>query len=113
MGKAETFDTETGWARAAELLDRRFPLSDGSHADAADYLLHFGQLLVIGADGVCRGLARPAQLVACGGDPDAPRAIVLEQDGLRVEIEPCNRLARAAGRCREHRLRRLATSAAA
>ena len=118
MGKSQTFDIDTGWERAAAFLDAAFPLSRGSHRDAADYLVQLDHLLVIAADGSCSGLARPGQLVEADGDDHAPSAITLAEDGdgeeaCRVEIEPCNRRARAEGRCREHRLHLLVETSAA
>lgn len=113
MGMQQPFDLDTSWDQAAERLDAAFPLAEGSHRDALDYLVHFEHLLVILADGSCTGLARGGQFVEAGGDPEAPRSILLEEDGVQMEIEPCNRAARAAGRCREHRLHRVSTLAAA
>ena len=113
MGMQQPFDLDTSWNRSGEVLDETFPLAEGSHRDAVDYLVHFEHLLVILADGTCTGLARSAQFVEAGGNPEAPSSIVLEQSGLQMEIVPCNRAARAAGRCREHRLHRLSALAAA
>ena len=113
MGTVQPFGTDTSWEQAATLLDDAFPLTRGSHGAAADYLVHGEHLLVILADGECTGLARPAQFVEAGGNPEAPQSIVLEHDGLQVEIEPCNRAARAAGLCREHRVQLLTAIAAA
>ena len=113
MGMQQPFDHDTSWERAAELLDSTFPLADGSHRTAAEYLVHFDHLLVIRADGSCTGLAHPGQFVEAGGNEEAPQSILLEHEGLQVEIEPCNRAARAAGRCREHRLQLLTALAAA
>ena len=94
MGMQQPFDHDTSWNRAAELLDARFPLADGSHRDAACYLVNNGHLLVISTEGFCTGLARPGQFVESDGDDGAPDSIVLERDGLQVEIEP--------GPCRPH-----------
>lgn len=113
MGTNQPIDFDTSWEQATELLDASFPLADGSHRQAADYLVHGEHLLVILRDGTCTGLARSGQFVEAGGDPEAPRSILLENDGLQVEIEPCSRAARAAGRCREHRLELLTEIAAA
>ena len=113
MGKSQTFDIDTGWERAAAFLDAAFPLSRGSHRDAADYLVQQGHLLVIRADGSCTGLARPGQLVEFDGEAQAPEAILLEHEGLEVEIEPAARRGGAAVAAREHRMQLLAVLAAA
>lgn len=112
MGMSQTFE-DAGWSEAATVLDERFALATGSHGDAVDYLVQLDHLLVILADGRCTGLARPGQFVEAGGNPEAPQSILLERDGVRVEIEPCSRGARAAGLCREHRLRLIGALSAA
>ena len=113
MGMRQPTDLDTSWEQAASLLDDTFPLARGSHRDAAEYLLQLDHLLVILADGACTGLARPGQFVEAGGNAEAPQSILLEHEGLQVEIEPCNRAARAAGRCREHRAQLLTVAEAA
>lgn len=93
MGMKQQFRSDASWAQAVRLLDSRFPLADGSHAAAADYLVHHDHLLVIRTDGSCTGLSLPGQLVDVGGDECAPSSVVLERDGLQVEIEPERRRA--------------------
>lgn len=95
------------WTSSAELLDQRFPLADGSHHDAADYLVYHDHLLVISTEGRCSGLARPAQLVDVGGFDEAPRSVLLEADGLQVEIEPCRAATGCNGAEGRHRLQLL------
>ena len=113
MGMIRSTGFDTSWTRAAELLDATFPLASGSHGEAAEYLVHGEHLLVILPDGTCTGLARAGQFVEAGGHPEAPRSILLEHEGLQVEIEPCTRRAAAAGLCREHRLQLLTALEAA
>ena len=108
MGTNQPFEFDAGWELAAKLLDDAFPLADGSHRDVADYVVQHGHLLAIDARGACTGLARPAQLVEVDGDcHQAPCAIVLEHEGMQVEIEPARcRPAGADGR-REHRAQQI------
>jgi len=109
----QPFTIDAGWAPAADLLDRHFPLSEGTHREAADYIIYHGHLMVIGTDGRCSGLARPAQFVEEGGFDEAPRSVLLEHDGLQVEIEPDRSATGSNGVTGEHRLQLLTTLAAA
>ena len=113
MGMKQPFEFDAGWTLATDTLDESFPLASGSHRDAADYLVQQGHLLVIRADGSCTGLARPGQLVEFDGEAQAPEAILLEHEGLEVEIEPAARRGGAAVAAREHRMQLLAVLAAA
>lgn len=112
MDMQQPNDIDASWDRAAEFLDGAFPLADGSHRDAAEYLVQFDHLLIIRTDGSCTGLARPGQFIEAGGNFEAPQSILLGHEGLQVEIEPCTRRAKAAGLCREHRLQLLTALAA-
>ena len=109
MGTNQRFELDAGWAAAVATLDETFPLERGSHADVADYLVSHGHLLAIDAGGACVGLARPGQFVEAEGCAHAPCAIVLEQGGVQVEIEP----ARCRDGSREHRAQLLAVLAVA
>ncbi len=112
MGTNQDIDFDNSWHQAAEFLDQRFPLNQGSHRSATDYIVHFDHLLVIRSDGSCTGLARPAQFVEAGGHEHAPQSILLEEDGFQVEIEPVRgRLAAVGAAPREHRLQLLTTIA--
>ena len=111
MGMKQPIELDTGWALATDTLDESFPLASGSHRDAADYLVQQGHLLVIRADGTCTGLARPGQLVEFDGEAQAPEAIVLEEDGLQVEIEPRARRGAVAANALEHRVQLMAVLA--
>ena len=105
MNMNQQLRSDVSWAQAVRLLDGRFPLTDGSHAAAADYLVQHDHLLVIRADGTCTGLALPGQFVEVDGDECSPGAVVLESDGLQVEIEPERRRAAAPGQGPAHRHR--------
>jgi malate synthase len=68
-------------ARARVFLDEAFPLLNTSHADARRYHVHAGALLV---DDV--PLMEPEKFVGYRGNPRAPSAILLRNNGLHVEL---------------------------
>ncbi len=68
-------------ARARVFLDEAFPVQGTSHADARSYLVQDGQLLVDG-----NPLMQPAKFVGYRGDPAAPDAVLLVNNGLHVEL---------------------------
>ncbi|SEA80065.1 malate synthase [Alkalimonas amylolytica] len=68
------------------LLDKLFPLTEGSHRDVCQYEVYYQHLLAYFADGRKAGLQQPGQFVALCGRKSAPDAIVLMQDGRHVEI---------------------------
>ncbi|MCC5826332.1 malate synthase [Alkalimonas sp.] len=68
------------------LLDKLFPLTEGSHRDVCQYEVYYQHLLAYFADGRKAGLQQPGQFVALCGRKSAPDAIVLEHDGRHVEI---------------------------
>ena len=110
MGMQQPFEFDAGWDLASAMLDDTFPLAEGSHRDVVDYVVQHGHLLAIDRSGACTGLARPGQLAEVDGDcHQAPCAIVLEHEGMQVEIEPAR--CRAPGA--EHRVQLLAVLAAA
>lgn len=74
----------TGYAK--EFLDSAFPLTEGSHKDAASYLVYFQNLMVILADGSTVGLKNPAHFAAKSGPKSEPDSIVLKHQDLHVEI---------------------------
>jgi malate synthase len=65
------------WGRA--FLDDAVPLAAGSHADVTAYRIEDGRLLP--------ALRNPAQLVGWAGDPAAPTAIVLRNNGLHIILD--------------------------
>ena len=74
-----------GWARG--FLDSHFPLSQGSHKNAAHYTVVDGQLLINQVDGSLSLLAAPDQFVGYTGDPDDPTGVLLKHNGLHAEIQ--------------------------
>ncbi|MEW6438524.1 MAG: malate synthase G [Pseudomonadota bacterium] len=72
------------WGR--DFLDAAAPLAGASHGDARAYRVEAGKLIVRLANGTETGLKNPAQLRACRGEAGAPRAILLRNNGLHIEI---------------------------
>ncbi len=68
-------------ARVRVFLDEAFPIVGKSHADVARYHVQDGQLLIDDAP-----LRDPAKFVGYSGNPKAPDAIVLVNNGLHVEL---------------------------
>ncbi|MFD2738555.1 malate synthase G [Sulfitobacter aestuarii] len=68
-------------ARARVFLDEAFALTGTSHADARRYHVQDGQLLV---DDV--PLAQPEKFAGYRGNPKAPAAVLLRNNGLHVEL---------------------------
>lgn len=74
-------------AEADRLLDRFFPLADGSHADVSAYLVPSPGELVAETSSGRTGLADPAQLAGHrAGDGDRPTAVLLRRHGLHLEL---------------------------
>ncbi len=73
-------------ARAKQVLDLAAPLAEGSHADATGYTIEGGQLVVHMAGGGATGLATPGKFVGYQGDATAPRAVLLRNHNLHLEI---------------------------
>ncbi|MBY6137117.1 malate synthase G [Nocardioides marinus] len=68
-------------ARARVFLDEAFPVEDTSHADARRYHVQDGALLVDDLP-----LAQPEKFVGYRGNPKAPDAVLLRNNGLHVEL---------------------------
>jgi len=68
-------------ARARVFLDQAFPVEGTSHADARRYHVRDGALLV---DGLA--LQSPGKFAGFRGDPRAPEAVLLVNNGLHVEL---------------------------
>ncbi len=72
------------WAR--QFLDDAVPLFGASHSDVARYRVEAGQLAVDLTSGSKTGLLDPSQLAGFEGDPAAPTAILLRNNGLHIDI---------------------------
>ena len=76
-------DRVVAWARG--FLNETVPLAVGSHAEATNYSVIDGAFAVqVGPASVA--LADPSQFVGFTGDAAAPTSVLLEQNGLGIEI---------------------------
>ena len=78
-------DKVIAFARA--FLDQATPLAAGSHVDSTGYKIVDGKLVVALKGGSNSGLRDDAQLVGYVGQPAAPTAILLKNNGLHFEIQ--------------------------
>ncbi len=73
-------------AYARHVLDRTAPLKKGSHVDAVGYRIEAGQLVVALQGGATAALAKPKQLVGYQGRANAPSSVLLQHNGLHLDI---------------------------
>ena len=73
-------------ARAREVLDQAAPLASGSHADATQYKVENGQLVVQLKGGKSSGLKDPAKFVGYQGEAGAPSSVLLKNNGLHLDV---------------------------
>lgn len=73
-------------AYARHVLDRTAALKKGSHLDSTGYQVVDGALLVTLKNGTTTGLAKPAQFVGHQGDAAAPSAVLLQHNGLHLDL---------------------------
>lgn len=72
---------------ARGFLDQSLPLVAASHRDATAYQLVDGALQVTLKNGRVTGLQHPARLRGFTGQPDAPAALLFQQNGLHIEVQ--------------------------
>ena len=87
--KAGAYDAGRGLlviAYGRAILDRHFPLVEGSHGRAVRYSVEGGALRIGLRTGETVALRDPTQWVGWRGDATAPSAILLVHNGLHVEI---------------------------
>ena len=72
---------------ARHVLDRTAPLRKGSHLDSVGYRIKDGKLAVKLADGGNTSLQDPAQLIGYQGDAKAPSSVLLQHNGLHLDIQ--------------------------
>jgi malate synthase len=74
-------------AYARNVLDRTAPLRKGSHVDSVGYRIKDGKLAVKLKDGSNTSLASAKQLAGYQGEPSAPSAVLLQHNGLHLDIQ--------------------------
>jgi len=83
------YDAERGArviARARAILDQAAPLTESSHAEAVEYRVEAGRLVVALSGGRITGLADPAVFVGYAGEAAAPSGVLLRHNGLHLEV---------------------------
>ncbi|MGP1693741.1 MAG: malate synthase G, partial [Giesbergeria sp.] len=73
-------------AFARRVLDESTPLAQGSHADATAYRIESGALVVAMQGGASTGLKDPAQFTGYQGDAGHPSSVLLQHNGLHLDI---------------------------
>jgi len=71
---------------ARHVLDRTAPLKKGSHVDATSYTVTGGKLVVTLKSGKSTELRNARQLVGYQGDAARPSSVLLQHNGLHIDI---------------------------
>jgi malate synthase len=72
---------------ARYVLDRTAPLKKGSHIDSTAYSVQGGKLVVTLKGGTTTGLQDSKQLIGYQGDAKFPKSVLLEHNGLHLDIQ--------------------------
>ena len=95
ISEADGADKGTGYnpvrgakviAYARHVLDRTAPLKKGSHVDATAYTVLGGKLVVALAGGKTSELKSARQFVGYQGDASSPSSVLLQHNGLHLDI---------------------------
>jgi len=70
-----------------DLLDKYFPLANGSHADVVSYQIVNDTVIATLESGVQTALADTSQCIGYDGSGSAPTAVLLRHNGLHMVIE--------------------------
>ena len=73
-------------AYARNVLDRTAPLRKGSHLDSVGYRVKAGKLAIKLADGSNTSLQNPEQFIGFQGEEKAPTSVLLQHNGLHLDI---------------------------
>jgi len=73
-------------AYARHVLDRCAPLKSGSHVDSTGYRIEGDALQVSLSNGKTSGLKKPVQFIGWQGEAAAPSAVLLQHNGLHLDI---------------------------
>jgi malate synthase len=85
--RTESYNPQRGAAvikRAKAFLDDIAALQQGSHADATQYAVHDGQLVIQLNNGQSTRLSQPTQCVGFKGQADSPDWVILKHNQLHV-----------------------------
>ncbi|ARI78542.1 malate synthase G [Halobacillus mangrovi] len=74
-------------AYSKKFLDENVPLDSGSHKDVKTYQIIDGHLSVTFENEETAGLKDDTQLAGFVGQPDAPKGVLLKNNGLHLEIQ--------------------------
>jgi malate synthase len=72
---------------ARYVLDRTAPLKSGSHIDSTGYTVVGGELVVSLKNGKTTKLAKAAQFIGFQGNAAAPSSVLLQHNGLHLDIQ--------------------------